>query len=357
MDIARKRLRNQCLAGTPFETPGDVVHWLGAVQAQDYFGALWAVGLRLQNATEADVEQAIAAKAIVRTWPMRGTLHFLASQDVRWMLALLTPRMTAQSGSRHRQLELSEAVFSRSRDHIVQALRGGKQFTRAEMYQVLEQGKIATTDQRGMHILGHLAQTGLICFGPRRGKQHTFTLLDEWVPPAGPIPREEALAKLASRYFRSHGPATLHDFAWWSGLSVGDAKAGIDSARSRLIQDVVDGTSYWLSDAAHAGKTTKPINHLLPAFDEYTVAYKDRSAILNPRYAKRLNAGGGMLNPVIVVDAEVVGTWKRSRKGKSVVVAANPFGALPEAGSVLAGAAKRYGRFLQTPVSFTQFDA
>jgi hypothetical protein len=356
LDIAHQRLRNQCLAGTPFERPDDVVHWFGAVQAQDYLGALWAVGLRLPNATEADIELAIAAKAIVRTWPMRGTLHFVASRDVRWILSLLAPRMIVRSSGRHRQLELSEAVFSRSRKLVSRALQGAGQLTRAEMYQVLEQGRIATTGQRGIHILGHLAQTGLICFGPRRGKQHTFTLFDEWVPPARPVPRDEALGELARRYFTSHGPATLRDFAWWSGLTVQDAKAGIDFAGSQLIQDVFDDTTYWVSDVPHAGKKTKPIGHLLPAFDEYTVGYKDRGAILNPKYAKRLNAGGGMLNPVIVADAEVVGTWKRSLKKDAVVVTADAFSNLPQGKRALSAAAKRYGKFLQMPVVLTQSD-
>jgi len=327
-----------------------VVHWLGAVQAQDYAGALWAIGLRLPDATETDIELAIAAKAIVRTWPMRGTLHFVAAQDVRWILSLLAPKMIARSNSRHRQLELGEAVFSRGRELAARALQGGKQLTRTEMYEVLQRGRIATTGQRGIHILGHLAQTGLICFGPRRGKQHTFTLLDEWVPAARPMLRDEALARLARRYFTSHGPATLHDFAWWSGLTVRDAKAGIDLAASQLIHDVVDGTTYWLSGATHAGKKTRLVTQLLPAFDEYTVGYKDRSAILNPKYVKRLNAGGGMLSPVIVAHAEVVGTWKRSFRSNSVVVTPDPFGTPPEAWSRLSAAAKRYGKFLRMPV-------
>ncbi|MEX2122466.1 MAG: winged helix DNA-binding domain-containing protein [Woeseia sp.] len=353
LDIALLRLRNQCLAGTPFESPADVVHWLGAVQAQDYLGALWAIGLRLPHATEADVEQAIRAKAIVRTWPQRGTLHFVASRDVRWMLSLLTPRMIAGSSGRYRQLELSEVDFSRARDLFVQALQGGNQLTRPEMYRVLELGKIATTGQRGIHILGHLAQSGLICFGPRRGKQHTFTLLEEWLPPAGSMPRDEALAELTRRYFASHGPATLRDFAWWSGLTAQDARAGIDSTRSQLVQHVIDGTTYWFSDASYSGKKTKAATHLLPAFDEYTVGYKDRSAILDPQFASRLNAGGGMLRPVSVVDARVVGTWKRSFKKNAVVVTAAPFIPHPGATRTLSAAAKRYGNFLQMPVSLT----
>jgi hypothetical protein len=272
------------------------------------------------------------------------------------MLSLLTPRTVARSSGRYRQLELDERVFSRCKEIISRALHGGRQLTRTELYQILEQARVATTGQRGIHILGHLAQTGMICFGPRRGKQHTFTLLDEWIPPARSWPRDEALAELARRYYTSHGPATLHDFAWWSGLTVRDAKAGIDFAESQLIREVVDGTTYWSADAPHAGKRTKPTAHLLPAFDEYTVGYKDRSAIVKPQYAKRLNAGGGMLNPVTVVDAEVVGTWKRSFRNNAVVVTVDPFSTPPKGGSIFSAAAKRYGKFLQMPVSITEFD-
>ena len=352
MDIARQRLVSQCLAGTAFTSPADVVHWLGAVQSQDYLGALWAIGLRVRDATEGAIEQAVEAREIVRTWPMRGTLHFVASGDVRWMLSLLAPGMCARSSARHRQLELTETVFAHAKDLIAQALEGGKQWTRPEIYHVLEEGGIATAGQRGNHILGHLAQSALICFGRRRGRQHTFTLLDEWIPPTSARSRDEALAELAGRYFRGHGPATLHDFAWWSGLTVRDAKIAVGLAETRLVRVVVDGTAYWLSDATHGGKTIASTVHLLPAFDQYTVGYKNRSAILSPVHTRRVNAGGGMLNPVIVIDGSVIGTWKRSFKKKAVVITPRPFTALPDLRATLEAPAMRYGKFLGIPVSF-----
>ena len=217
-DIAQRRLGNQSIAPAASLTPGEVVKRLGAVQAQDYLGALWALGLRMQRAVEADIEQAIANREIIRTWPMRGTLHFVAAEDVRWMLALLTPRILARAARRHQQLALDEATFARSETLFTNALENGRSLTRNQMMDVLEQAGISTKGQRGYHILGWAAQNGLICFGPRQGKQHTFVLLDEWLPSGKSLSREEALAELAHRYFTGHGPATIQDFIWWSGL-------------------------------------------------------------------------------------------------------------------------------------------
>lgn len=208
MNIPFQRLSNQYLAKNRFADPGDVVAWFGAVQAQDYLGSLWGIGLRTIDACEGAVEKAIANRKIVRTWPMRGTLHFVPAADVRWMLKLLTPRVIARSAGRYRQLELDKRTFANSKKVFVRALEGGKQLTRTEMYKALEAAKISVAGQRGIHILGHLAQEGLICFGNRRAKQQTFVLLDEWVPENQSLNREEALAKLARCYFRSHGPAT-----------------------------------------------------------------------------------------------------------------------------------------------------
>src|SRR6478609_2868281 len=181
-DIAQLRLYNQGITKPLFKKPEDVVKWLGAVQAQDYLGALWAVGLRMPKATEALIEKSLSNKSIIRTWPMRGTLHFVPSEDVRWMLKLLTPRIIAKCATLYRQSELDSATFKKSKKLFVKALEGGKKLERKEMYEVLERGGISTEGLRGLHILGNLAQNGLICFGNRIGKQQTFVLLDEWIP-------------------------------------------------------------------------------------------------------------------------------------------------------------------------------
>jgi hypothetical protein len=354
--IARFRLANHGIANPTFAQPGDVVTWLGAVQAQDFGGALWAIGLRMTGATERSIEQAIADRAIVRTWPMRGTLHFVAPQDVRWLLALLTPRVIAQSAGRYRQLELDEATFTRGKEVFAKALQSRRQLTRDEMLQALEQAGISTAGQRGYYLLGRSAQDGLICFGTRRGKQQTFTLLDEWVPLTRSLPRDEALAELTSRYFTSHGPATVQDLMHWAGLTAAEANTGLATAGKALIRETIADRVYWMPCEAPQINHCTPSVHLLPGFDEYLLGYRDRSAVLDPAHAQRICPGGnGMFNPTIVIDGVVTGTWKRTFKGGAVVIETTPFRPLTAAeGDALGAAADRYGRFLGLPAVLLQ---
>jgi hypothetical protein len=350
LSIVDRRLRSQRIAGAGFERPGSVVAWMGAVQAQDYLGALWALGLRTEAAREEAIEQAIAERTVVRTWPMRGTLHFVAPADIRWMLELLTPRVIAGQRSRHRQLELDQAVFDRSRDVLARALEGGRQLTRDALYETLEAAGISAAGQRGIHIVQRLAQDGLLCFAARQGKQQTFALLDEWVPAARPLSRDEALAELAERYFTSHGPATVQDFTWWSGLTVADAKRGIELAGPHLEREVIDGMSYWLpASAPGAEPDASPAAYLLPSFDEYTVAYRDRSAVLDPAQTGVISSNG-IFYPIIVLDGRVAGTWKRTFKKGAVIITLSPFSLLKKKErQAIAAAAERYGAFLGMP--------
>jgi hypothetical protein len=325
---------------------------MGAVQAQDYLAALWAVGVRMPGATEAGIELALAERRIVRTWPLRGTLHFVAAADVRWILALAAPRAMAQAAARLRQLELDQATLDRSRDILATTLQGGRQLTRAAIYAALESGGIATAGQRGIHIIGRLAQEGLMCFGPRDGKQPTFVLLEEWVPAAKMLAREEALAELARRYVTSHGPVTLKDFVWWSGLTTADARAGMDLAQAHVVQEKIAGQTYWRPASGPVMDSPSPAAHLLPAFDEYLVGYQDRRAVLDPQMVKRINAGGGMLNPTIVFDGQVAGTWKRTLKKDSVTITPTWFSPPTEPQiDALHLATQRYAAFLNLRAS------
>src|ERR1051325_713920 len=264
LDIPHLRLHNQHISRPTFRRPAEVVAWFGAVQAQDYLGALWAIGLRMQKAIEAEVERAVAKKAIIRTWPMRGTLHFVAAEDVRWMLELLTPRIIANRlRGAYQYYGLDEATFSRSKDLFADALHGGRRLARRSMYAVLESDNISTTGGRGLHILSRLAHDGFLCFAAREGKQPTFALLDEWVPGAKRLEREEALAEIAKRYFTSHGPATLQDFVWWSGLPAAEARTALSLAQPRLAQDLIEGQTYWLSPSTTIPKKSLPDVYLL----------------------------------------------------------------------------------------------
>jgi hypothetical protein len=343
-DVVRRRLDSQQAAKPTFDRPAEVVKWLCAVQAQDYLGSLWGIGLRTANAVASEVERAISERAIVRTWPMRGTLHFVASQDVRWMLRLLAPRIMQRTKGRHRQLELDAIAFKKSRATIEKALAGGRSLSRPEIYRVLEKSGITTTGQRGIHILLHLAMQGVVCLGARSERQPTFALLDEWIPTSRVLERDEALGELCRRYFTSHGPATVHDFAWWSGLSLGEARRGLDVAKETLTEHAATATTYWCGPP-RSTRRRGTLVHLLPSYDEYTVAYRDRSAILDPAHAAR--ARNGIFSPVVTIDGRIEGTWRRQTKKDGVTITATLFEA-PSQGvrRALDGVAKRYGDFL-----------
>jgi hypothetical protein len=352
LDVPRLRLASQQLAGPGLGDPAAVVVGLVAVQAQDYLGALWAVGVRLRRAVEADVERALAERTIVRTWPMRGTLHFVAAADVRWLLALLTPRVVARNAARlERDFGLREADYGKAREVLTRALEGGRELTRGALYETLEAAGIASVGQRGLHIVWRLAQEGLLCFAARRGKQQTFVLLDEWIPESRRLEREEALGELARRYFAGHGPATGQDFAWWSGLAAADARTALELAAPRLASETVDGRTYWLDPSSPAPSPGgMPPVILLPAFDEYAVAYKDRRDVLAPEDGRRVASGNGIFYPTIVAGGRIVGTWKRGLAKRSVTITPNLFRPLQVTErQALARAAERYGAFLGLP--------
>lgn len=319
-EIARHRLTNQMIAKSACKSPAEVVTAMGAMQAQDYLGSLWAIGSRLSNTTEADVEKAIAKRTIIRTWPMRGTLHFIAPGDVRWMLEHLAPRVLASAARRHRDLGLNDAIFARSEKIFVRALEGGKVLARPEMMALLERAKIATAEQRGYHIFWRLALTGVLCGGPREGKQQTFVLLDEWIPETRSRSRDETLADFALRYFVSHGPATVEDFAWWIGLKKSEAVAVIDSISPQLTSFTSNGSTYWLSSSTPTPRDRAGDLYLLPSFDELLLGYTDRSDAIASHHSKKITpVSNGMFQPIIVKAGQVVGTWKRTLAKKNTV--------------------------------------
>jgi len=353
LEIAHQRLHSQSIAPATFEKPVDVVAWLGAVQAQDYAAAKWAVGLRMQNATEADIEQAFAAGAILRTHVMRPTWHFVAPADIRWLLALTAPRVNAANAYYYRVLGLDDAIFTRGNAALVKALQGGKQLTRSELMSVLQKTGIATDDLlRFAYIIMHAELDGIVCSGARRGKQFTYALLDERVPQAGTLERDEALAELARRYFTGHGPATLQDFVWWSGLSTTDARNGLEMVKSQLLQETVDDQVYWFSLSAPPAKDCSQTAYLLPNYDEYIVGYTDRSAAIDAARTKDLDPRSNVLfSHTIVIDGRVIGTWKRTLTKDAVILAPNLLTPLNEAETrTFATAVAHYGAFLERPV-------
>lgn len=329
-EIRYLRLHNLLISDQRFQTVADVVRWLGAVQAQDYAGTKWSLALRTKGNRETDVERAIGDKAIVRTWPMRGTLHFVAAEDAHWILKLLAPRIIAGSAGRHRQLELNEKIFSQSQELLISALEGGKQLSRGEVYALLENAGISTAGQRGIHIVGHLARKQILCHGIHNDKQPTYALLDEWVPNPRTLDELESLAEIALRYFASHGPATLNDFVWWTGLKISDAKKGLNAVSNKLESIEVESTTYWYSPA-NVDLTSENKTFLLPGFDEYMLGYTDRSLILDKLHASKIVPGNnGMFMPTIIIDGKVEGTWKKVIKKDTLQLDMYPFGKITQ---------------------------
>ncbi len=364
-DLASVRLHHQHISGDGVKNPADVVRLMGAVQAQDYAGSLWAIGMRMRRATDEGVEKGIADKAIIRTWALRGTLHFVTAEDIRWILTLAAPEIIRGNARRYRELELDEPTMAAAETIFVRSLRDGRQLIRGELAASLQRAGISTAGQRMVYMLQRASLDRLICFGERRGREFTHTLLDEWAPAAGSREPDQALAELAERYFASHGPATLQDYTWWSGLPAADARRGLESVRGKLQPSVVDGETFWQAPrgrtgpggreqappAARRGRAEQgnPAGAwLLPCFDEYVVGYKDRSAILDARHMAR--SGNGLLHPTIAVNGRIAGTWKRTIRRTEVVVSASPFSPLSrtEARGV-AAAVTRYGDFLGMP--------
>ena len=351
-DIARIRLFNQQISTQRFKTPADLVAWMAGLQAQDYSAVKWAAGLRLPVATEASIEQAVADKAILRTWCMRGTIHLVAPADARWLVDLTAERLIASARLAHRNLGLDAAVFAASRKVFARALGGGQALERHALYALLEDAGISTAGQRGYHLLVHAGLQGQICFGPLSGRQPTFTLLEAWAPQAKTLPREEAAANLACRYFSSRGPATLTDFIWWSSLAPAEARAAHAAVRSEFVEELIDGQSYWLSPDAGPSASKATDLHLLPGFDEYLLGYKNRDPVLDPRLAPEIAPyKNGIFQPIIVVESRIVGTWKRTLGKQRVEITARPFTDLGKAAREAFGAAAaHYGGFLGFPV-------
>jgi hypothetical protein len=355
-NIARRRLYNQQISHPAFEQPEEVVRWLGAVQAQEYGPTLWSLGLRMRQANAAIVEAAVADGRILRTHLLRPTWHFVTAADIRWVLALTAPRVHALNAYMVRQLDLDERVLARSNEVIAQALAGGRHLTRKELGEALGQAGIEAQGVRLGYILHYAELEALICSGARRGKQFTYALLDERAPQAKTLDRDEALAELAKRYFTSHGPATRKDFTWWSSLTMADAKAGVEMLGSQLASETIDNQTYWFDPASPSvepatNDADEPQVYLLPIYDEY-ISYADRSAIFDPRYKGLYDPQNNLSYAhMVVIDGQIVGTWKRTFKRKSVEFQRIMFRPLTQIEEeAVTTAAQRYGNFHGLPV-------
>jgi len=351
--IALRRLRNQHLVAPSLGRAEDVVRLLGAVQAQDYGNAKWAVARRTPSLTDADLERAFTSGAIVRTHVLRPTWHFVLPEDARWMLALTAPRVRMAMGYNNRVLEIDRAEFNRSNAALERALRDGAQLTRAELAAVLKRARVdVSTGQRVGHLLMRAELDQVIVSGARRGNQFTYALFDARVPPAPARDRDDALRELAWRYFRTRGPATIQDFAWWSGLTVGDAKRAVEINGRALARENADDREYWTVADAPMERTPAPrrMAHLLPNYDELFVGFRDRLA-----FAERLRERAprarvdALLGHMLFIDGQIVGGWRRSL-GKHVDVdVRTPAPLTAGEQTLVAREIERFGAFLGRP--------
>lgn len=351
-DLVPARLHNQLLSQSGYTQPDEVVAWFGAVQSQEYAGAKWALSLRMKDgATDSALDQAFNEGRILRTHVMRPTWHFVTPGDICWMLELTAPRVRAAMSHMDRQLEVDTAVVKKSNAILSKALRGKQQLTRAALTMILNKAGLSGDGQRIGHLLMHAELDGVICSGGRQGKKFSYALLEERAPAAGKLQREEALAELARRYFRSHAPATLQDFVWWSGLTTTDARKGIEATDSEFEQETVNDRTYWFLPSTFVKRSSSKA-YLLPYYDEYTVAYKDRSAIFDASHSHKLSAfRESILTQTIMIDGQISGTWKRTVKKSGVTIELAPFFEFTKAQhEAVVSAVHRYEGFLELPI-------
>ncbi|MGM9472367.1 winged helix DNA-binding domain-containing protein [Pseudarthrobacter sp. YS3] len=355
--LGRLRLASQGLLGPGLGSVPDAVRWMTASQAQDLQAALWAVGVRVPGSGLGDVRAALDSGSVVRSWPMRGTLHLVAPEDLRWMLDLTAERLTRSIAGRHRELEIAWADIEKSRDAALEHVAGGGALSRAELFAVFEAAGQPTTGQRGIHILGTLCRHGWLVQGPLAGNQQLMVAFEDWIPVSRKLERQEAMAEFTLRYLRSHGPATLRDFAWWTQLPLTEVRAAFEQVRGQLVELEFEDTSFWLSPETAAllddGVPGQRSVHLLPGFDEFVLSYTDRRLVLAPEHANKIVPGGnGVFKKTVVAGGEVIGTWAREGTGRSAAVvpelfdAAKPLG--PGAQAALSKAADRYLAFLNS---------
>jgi DNA glycosylase AlkZ-like len=355
-DLIRRRLANQRLSRSAFDTPSDVVSWLGAMQSQDYPGAKWAIGLRAA-VTDADVERACNDGSIIRTHILRQTWHFVARDDIRWMLALSGPRVNAVNAHYYRKMNLDERTFRRSRTVIERVLRDGRHLTRPELKAALARASIVADGPRLAFLIMRAELDAVICNGARRRNQLTYALLDDRVPRAKTMEREAALAELTRRYFASHGPATLKDYVWWSGLTVRDAKAGIELASRGLMHEHVDGLTYWSVEGRGVKAPPSPTAHFLPNYDEYLIAHKDRQLVIGPGSGDGVTRIKDPFVHHVVIDGRLAGSWTRTVERDAVSVELSTYARPTEViRRSLDAAAKRLGRFLNLPATSSWAD-
>jgi hypothetical protein len=350
-DISKLRLASQQITNPTFNTAKDIVSHMGAIQAQDSAMAKWAVGIRLPKSTEETIEDSINSGEIIRTHILRPTWHLVAAEDIYWMLELTAPRIKASMNSRRNELKFTPAILNKSNKLIEKVLTASKHATRDELISVLKKAKIVVSDSSAYHLFLWAELEGLICSGPLKNKKSTYALLSERAAMTKKISKEEALAKLAKKYFTSHYPTTLGDFTWWSGLSIKEAKQALEQIKPQLVSEKIGEATYWMPTDIIIPKEKKDAAYLLPAFDEFIISYKDRSTILSSEEHQKAVSTNGIFRPVIIINGKIAGLWSRTIKKDKVIITTDFFEpASAKAKKLTAEAGEVFGRFLEKEV-------
>ena len=317
-DVSNIRLVNQQIEASTFEEGKDLVSWMGAMQAQDYAMATWAIGLRLPGVTEKLIQEDINRGTILRTHLLRPTWHFVSADDIWWILDLTAAQVRIKSGSRLKELGISSEVALKSNQVIESAFTNHQYLTREELYFEMEQNKVSGGKDRWSHLIFLAELEGILCSGIKKDKNQTYAILGDRVPRPASISKDEALGKLAFKYFSSHSPATLMDFIWWSGLSVTAAKRALEIIKPGFISETIADQEFWLPEHFSMSTPEVPSVYLLPAFDQFLIGYKDRTAAFPLEHHSKAFTNNGIFHPVIVVNGQVKGLWKRTIKKDKV---------------------------------------
>lgn len=346
-ELGKLRLASQQIGGTKYSLAKDVLDWMGAMQAQDFAMAKWAIGIRFPNSTEPEINSAVDSGDILRTHILRPTWHFVTNNDIYWMLELTSPRIKNSFISRNIQLGLTKEILRKSISTIEKSLSGGTQLTREELIQELGMAKIPTDENRASHIFAWAELEGLLCSGRVENGKPTYAILGERVQKRKAFNKDEALATLARKYFYSRSPAVLQDFVWWSGLTVSEGKYALGLVSHEFIAEKIDNQTYWLMTKVSIPKVQEREAYLLPAFDEFIISYKDRTTLLPNEIHKKAVSDNGIFRPVILVHGQVKGTWKRTVNKERVSIVIEFFEhPNKETRNLIEEAAADYGRFL-----------
>lgn len=319
-EISNMRLTSQGIKPATHKNVNDLVRWMGAMQAQDFAMAKWAIGSRVANSTIIDINKAFDEGEIIRTHLMRPTWHIVSSTDIHWILDLTAPRIQSSLQSRHNELDLNKEVL-RKANRIIEKELSEKGFqSREKLALQLSEAGIKTDENRLSHILFNAELEKLICSGPQIKNKQSYALLDVRVPKTQNYAHDEALAELAKRYFSSHGPATLKDFTWWSGLSITEARKALDYVKTMFISETIKSETYWFSESLNGATNNQSSIFLLPAYDEFLISYADRSASISKVDNPKAIYNNGVFRPVIIENGQVIGIWKRTIKNSFALI-------------------------------------